>query len=1166
MEKMLNKLLLRQIKKHFTSSENIPAELNGFIQDINRTYENFAEDTQLLQNSIEISSQELRDAYLRLKLDAESQKETIRKIKEAIIALDPSVETSPKVGVLSAPTNSNYLFDALIKLIADRNLAEEKVVQSSKKWEAIISASPDGIGMISLDGKLIYASDKLAIMYGYARDEKDTFIGRTIFDFIDPTCHEQLKGNLQKLLSGKMNLKITEYTAIRKDNSRFYIDVNSTVIADPEGNTSTILFVERDITESKLAEEQLYNERELFRTIIDLIPDAVYVKDVDGRKILANPKEVKLSGKSTEEELIGKTDANLYPDNEASRGVQEDRYVIESGKSLIGIEGKLIDNDGNLHWLLVSKVPLHDHHGNITGLVGVTHDVTRLKQAENETKQISVRLELATRAGGVGVWDLDIVNNNLLWDDQMFALYGFEKNSISCGYETWLAAIHPDDVLQSDTRIRMAIDGEKEYDTEFRVVWPDGSVHTIRALATVYRDASGTPLRMIGTNWDISEQKRTEETLIIARQEADSANKAKSEFLANMSHEIRTPLNGVIGFTDLLQKTPLNKIQRQYAENVNASGYALLGIINDILDFSKIEAGKMELDLIKTDVIELAENASDIIKYHASQKGLELLLNIQHDIPRFAVVDPTRLKQILVNLLGNAVKFTESGEVELKVGFTKVDTYTGEFNFSVRDTGIGISKEQQIQLFRAFSQADNSTTRKFGGTGLGLTISNMLAEKMNSRIEIISEPGKGSDFFFTINTTYEEGEKLNADDLSKIKRILVIDDNDNNRTILEHTFLNWGIEFTGTDNGHSALELLGKSEPFDLIIVDYHMPVMNGLETIKQIREQYNLSPKIQPVILLHSSSDDIEIYEECKKLGVLFNLTKPVKSGELMNYLRNIRNDRVYPLPENPNYLIDEPFNLNNGAAPVIMVVEDVVINMILVTTLIRQMIPDVTILKAKNGKEAYDLALSRKPDLIIMDIQMPIMSGIEATIAIREFELGGSTRIPIVALTAGAIKGEESRCFEAGMDDFLTKPLSQKALHEVLVKHLSYRLQVPDLLEKPETKKTTEVHFDQKKLLDNLNADLQVLRDLLEFVPVQFSNDLRILAEAIRENDFSAIKIAAHSLKGASLNMCFMQMAHLSAEIEQAINKNPEKINTLLQDLILEWDQVELMIKNIN
>jgi PAS domain S-box-containing protein len=780
METIFNKLLSRQIKKHFGSFGNIPDELKGFITEINNTYDNFDKDTQLLQNSIEISSQELRDAFQKQKRDTETQKETISKINEAISALS----TSPDMEVIEAenePVNSKILLESLIRLI---------------------------------DGR-------------------------------------------------------------------------------------------------KQTEETLQNERTLFRTIIDLIPDAVYVKDMEGRKIVANPKEVLFAGVNSEEEIIGKTDFQLHPDREAKRAFDEDNLVLHEGKPIFDIDGTLIDRNGVFHWLLCSKVPLHDVHGKIIGLVGITHDITELK--------------------------------------------------------------------------------------------------------------------------------KTEAILLKAKEEADIANNAKSEFLANMSHEIRTPLNGVIGFTDLLQKTPLSEIQKQYADNVNASGHALLGIINDILDFSKIEAGKMELDCIKTDVIELAEQTADILKFHASQKGLELLLNIQPDMPRFALADPIRLKQILVNLLGNAVKFTNTGEVELRITFEKTDNFCGKFRFLVRDTGIGIDAEQQRNLFKAFAQADSSTTRKFGGTGLGLAISTMLAEKMGSKIEIVSEKGKGADFFFTIETDYEVGERPEGNYISGVKRILVIDDNDNNRLILEHTFISWGIEFEGVDNGYSALDLIEKSKPFDVIIVDYHMPVLSGLDTIRMIKEKFDLSPEIQPTILLHSSSDDVGIYAAAKKMGVKYNLTKPVKSQELLQYLRNIQIKPVARLTGNTHDAIAHSGTSCNSNSPVVLVAEDVVLNMLLVTTILKQLVPNVVILKALNGKEARDMAIANNPDLILMDIQMPEMSGIEATVAIRNFEKGKDRKIPIVALTAGAIKGEKERCFEAGMNDFLTKPIDRTILSTVLGTYLS-------------------------------------------------------------------------------------------------------------------------------
>ena len=1412
MENKLNKLLQRQIKRHFGLIEALPEGLNAFIQDVNNTYENFEEDGQLLQTSIEISSQELREAYQKLKLDAEAQKETIHKIKEAIYALNPHDHTKIIEGGV-APSDSSYLFDSLIKLIEERKQAEEEILklskaveqnpasivitntdgdieyvnpkfcnltgytkeevlgknprilksestpyelfidlwdtilsgnewqgelqnkkkngehywesalispiinenrqithfiaikediterkeaeealkQSSRKWEAIISASPDGIGMVSIDGKLQLMSEKLALIHGYTIDQRDEYLNKTIFDFIDPSNHKMLIDNIHKLLSGEKGHKITEYLAVRQDQSRFFIDVNSSMLYDANGNPESILFVERDITERKLteetlqtktslleaqtnatidgilivgndqkrvlinqrvidlfdvpqyivdneddslllnhvvgltkypdiflekvkylndhkdeisqdelelisgkvvdrysapvlgkdgknygriwtfrditkskqAEELLQNERALFRTIIDLIPDAVYVKDIEGRKILANPKEVLFAGKKSEDEIIGKTDADLYPEQIAERALSEDKYVLQTGKSILDVEGTLIDENGKVYSLLVSKVPLRDVHGKITGLVGVTHDISAWKKAEDDLKQISTRLSLATRAGGVGVWDLDLVNDFLLWDDQMFTLYGVERKYVGQANDTRLAGIHPDDALLVDTQIEMALRGEKEFDTEFRVVWPDRSIHNIRALATVQRDNSGNPLHMIGTNWDITVQKNTEATLLIAKQESDSANKAKSEFLANMSHEIRTPLNGVIGFTDLLLRSPLNKIQQQYAKNANTSGHSLLGIINDILDFSKIEAGKMELDLIKADIIELAELTSDIVKYHASQKNIELLLNIQQDIPRFAVIDPTRLKQILVNLLSNAVKFTESGEVELKVTFDKTDEISGEFNFLVRDTGIGISEIQKNQLFKAFSQADTSTTRKFGGTGLGLTISNMLAEKMGSKIEVISEPGKGSTFFFTLKTDYENGEKLDLHSLTTINRLLVIDDNENNRLILEHTCQFWGIEFVGCDNGHSAIKLIEDSKPFDVVIVDFQMPGINGLDTIRMIRDNLNLTPEKQPIILLHSSSDDIEIYEECKRLGVIFNLTKPVKSTELLHYLKSIHN--MPELVSRSNSLVSESINdpLQQESTPVILVAEDVVINMILVTTLIKQMIPNAEIYEAKNGREAFEMAISKKPNLIIMDIQMPEMSGIEATMSIRKYEIGKGSRIPIIALTAGALKGEKEKCMEAGMDDFLTKPLYNKRLRRILEKYLHTHKEISNFKGRT-SENSGNIHFDRMMVLESIGNSEIIFEELMEAAQVQFAHDIALLREAIKERNLSNVKMIAHSIKGASLNMYFNKMAELAIEFELNLDKDHfSELNDLFAELVVEWEQLQAILK---
>jgi signal transduction histidine kinase/DNA-binding response OmpR family regulator len=661
-------------------------------------------------------------------------------------------------------------------------------------------------------------------------------------------------------------------------------------------------------------------------------------------------------------------------------------------------------------------------------------------------------------------------------------------------------------------------------------------------------------------------KKKVEATLLKAKVEADIASKFKSEFLANMSHEIRTPLNGVIGFTDLLLRTPLNKIQQQYTENVNTSGHSLLGIINDILDFSKIEAGKMELDFIKTDLIELAEQSCDIIKYHTSLKGIEFLLNIQPGLPRFAVTDPQRLKQILINLLSNAVKFTQKGEVELKLLFVEKDDKKGYFKFSVRDTGIGIKPEQQIRLFKAFAQADSSTTRKFGGTGLGLTISNMLAEKLGSKIEIRSDFGKGSDFFFTLEAEYEFGEKPVHGSLADIKRVLVIDDNDNNRMILEHTFTNLGIGFVGINNGHSAIKIIEESGTFDVIIVDYHMPFLNGLETVRIIREKLGLIPERQPVILLHSSSDDIKIYEECKKLGVKYNLIKPVKSNELLYYLQNIHDGTILETRDVETILAAEDEEFPGDLRPVILIAEDVLMNMMLAKTFIKQIIPGAVILEARNGIEAVEIAKKRLPDLIFMDVQMPEMGGIEATIHLRNYEQQTGVRMPIVALTAGAIKEEKEKCLSAGMDCFLTKPIETKALQIILRQFLIRSDNQETEIQHETANNENIVHFDRNQLMENINHNQTLFIELIEMTPEQFSGDIALLKNSIYNNDIEKIRKAAHAIKGVSLGMCFNHLAELAKWIELDSEKDtPMKIKARFNELVAEWELIKEIIRKL-
>jgi len=608
----------------------------------------------------------------------------------------------------------------------------------------------------------------------------------------------------------------------------------------------------------------------------------------------------------------------------------------------------------------------------------------------------------------------------------------------------------------------------------------------------------------------------TEIELIRSKELAEAASVAKSNFLSNMSHEIRTPLNGVIGFTELLRTTPLNKSQSEYLENAITSANSLLGVISDILDFSKIESGKMELEAIKTDIIQLFENSSDIIKVMASKKGLELLLNIQPDIPRFAFIDPIRTKQILVNLLSNAVKFTHTGEIELSLTFEKIGDNSGLFKVSVRDTGIGIKDSDRHKLFKAFSQADTSTTRRYGGTGLGLIISNSLAKQMGGSIDFKSEYGKGTTFSFDIICAFEHGEMSDKKHIKNLKNVLFIDDNANNRTIMEHAFKYWQIDYTGVESGFEALLLLQNGYTYDLIVVDYHMPEMDGLETIRNIRQILRKSNDNQPIIMLHSSSDDLILHEKAKELNVRYLLTKPVKQDELYYYLNSLYEpDNIDLMPmQKSTEEVDDMKDVKHNEITV-LVAEDTQMNMLVIRNMLKSLLPDVKIIEACNGIEAISAMKKSTPNIVLMDVQMPELDGLEATRQIRKLKNGLS--VPIIALTAGVSKEERELCFKSGMDDFLSKPIERIELKRITLKYLSHEVKVT---EAEVVLNAESVHFERNKLLSKIGSE-DVLQSLLIMSKTEYPKYILEISDAIKAGIQQDIKQKAHKLKGSALNM---------------------------------------------
>jgi PAS domain S-box-containing protein len=905
--------------------------------------------------------------------------------------------------------------------------------------------------------------------------------------------------------------------------------------------------------------------------LLDNLPLGLLIKDASGRRVFANRGYLELH-QAERSDVLGKTDFDLFPEDIARNLHESDQYVLHSGESMHEVDERQMP-DGRQRWIERIKSPLRGADGAIVGVQVMLWDVSNRHEAERALGLERDLLHTLMDNIPDSIYFKDRESRFLRISRAMAEKFGLGSPAGAIGKTDAdvFTAEHAQQALADEQEIMRT--GQPLVARVERETWPDRDASWVSTTKMPLRNDERRIIGTFGISRDVTELKQAQDELTRARDVADAASRAKGDFLANMSHEIRTPLNGIIGMTELLLNTDLTAEQRDYQDIVKTSADALLSLLNDILDFSKIEAGKLELEQIPFDLRETLSVTMRALAARAAEKGLELALHIPPETPNWLVGDPGRLRQIVINLVGNAVKFTGSGEVIVDVRVESSGAEHIVLHCTVRDTGIGIPHDKRERIFEAFCQEDASTTRRYGGTGLGLTISAQLVDLMGGRIWVESQPGKGSTFHFTAQFASAEDQRpIPPAALESLygMPVLVVDDNETNRFICQELLTHWGMAPACAASGADALMALedaaASGKPVRLVLLDVMMPNMDGFEVAKQISR---LALAAEPTILMLSSAGRAEDLQRAVQCGVARCLTKPVAQSELLDAITNSLGVAAAATGARDSICDDRPAEF---APRRVLLAEDGLVNQKVAVKLLERRGHVVAV--ANTGEEVLEALARERFDLVLMDVQMPVMDGFEATAAIRQREQAYGGHLPIVAMTAHAMKGDRERCLAAGMDGYLSKPFRPQELFRAVEQFEAAEGESGGGWGTPEAESATKditkpaalrnaksrkVVFDKTEALHRVGGSFDIFRELAELFNLECPKQMDRIEQAHREGDLSGLARAAHALK-SSVGIFAAKAAHEAALRLEMMGRGEDA-----SDFHAAWDDLQREIERL-